>query len=125
MTESIGARTDRSPDVTRYHGQEGADARGDRSTRSAPAGLWGLCLGGRRSDQHVDPLDPADRRGTLLRLRGLWDLGARDPQLDGAADPGSALGDLDGVAARRGTSRPLSPLWRADRAAALRGRQGP
>ena len=60
--QSIGSETDRSPDVTRHHGQEGADARGNRSTHSAPAGLWGLCLGGRRSGQHVDPLDPADRR---------------------------------------------------------------
>jgi hypothetical protein len=45
---------------------------------------------------------------------GLRDLGARDPQLDGAADPGFALGDMDRVAAGGGASRPLSPLWRAD-----------
>jgi len=34
-----GSRGARPPDVTRYHGQEGADARGDRSTHSAPARL--------------------------------------------------------------------------------------
>jgi hypothetical protein len=125
MIGSIGSEFARTPDVTRHHEQEGADARSDRNTRSAPAGLWDLCLGGRRSGQHADPFDPADGRGALLRLWGLRDLGARDPQLDGAADPGSALGDLDGVAARRGASRPLSPLWCAHRAAALRCRQGP
>src|SRR5438477_441150 len=125
MMGSIGSKPAKSPDVTRHHRQEGADARRDRNTRSVPARLWDLCRGGRRSGQHPDPADPADRRGALLRLWGLWDLGARDPQLDGATDPGSGLGDLEGVAARRGPSRPLSPLWRTDRTAALRERQGP
>jgi hypothetical protein len=48
-----------------------------------------------------------------------------DPQLDGAADPGPALGDMDRVAAGGGASGLLLPLWRADRTAALRGGQGP
>jgi len=34
-------------------------------------------------------------------------------------------GNMDRVVASGGASRPLSPLWQADRAAALRGRQGP
>src|SRR3990170_691112 len=36
----IGSEGDRAPDVTRHHGQEGADARRDRITHSAPARLW-------------------------------------------------------------------------------------
>ena len=52
-------------------------------------------------------------------------IGARDPQLDGTAAAGSALGDLGGVAARGGASRALPPLWGADRAAAVRSGQGP
>jgi hypothetical protein len=50
-------------------------------------------------------------------------LGPRDPQLDGASAAGSALGNLDGVAAGGGASRALSRLWRADRTAALRARE--
>src|SRR5262249_59495193 len=89
------------------------------------ARLWGLQLGGGRSRQHADARNSADRRGPVLRVWGLRHLGARGPQLDGAAAAGSALGELDGVVAGRGASRALSPLWRADRTAALRGGQGP
>jgi hypothetical protein len=40
----------------------------------------GICAWeAKRSGQHADPLDPPDGRGTSLRLRGLRDLGARDP----------------------------------------------
>jgi hypothetical protein len=51
MMRSIGSAIGRSPDVTGHHGQEGADARGDRITHSAPARLWDLWLGTRRSNQ--------------------------------------------------------------------------
>jgi hypothetical protein len=125
MMRSIGSALDRSPDVTGHHGQEGADARRDRITHSAPARLGDLGLGTRRRRQHADALDPADRRGAVLRVRGLRAFGARDPQLDRTTAAGSAVGELDGVAAGRGASRALSSLWRADRTAALRGGQGP
>src|SRR5262249_8760063 len=91
---SIGSESGRSPNVTRHHGQEGADARGDRNTHSAPGRLWDLSVGSRRRRQHADPVDPADGPGAVLHLWRLWDLGARDPQLDGAAAAGFALGDL-------------------------------
>jgi hypothetical protein len=92
MMRSIGSALDRSPDVTGHHGQEGADARGDRITHFAPARLWDRGMSTRRKRQHADPFDPADRRGAVLRVRGLRDLGPRDPQLDRAAAPGSSLG---------------------------------
>src|SRR5262249_38288529 len=67
MRKSIDSGVGTSPDVTRNHRQEGADARGDRNTHSAAARLWGLPLGCRRWRQHADAVDPADRRGALLR----------------------------------------------------------
>src|SRR5712692_396176 len=45
MIGGIGSESDSSPDVTRHHRQEGADARGNRITHSAPARLWDLWLG--------------------------------------------------------------------------------
>ena len=45
-------------------------------------------------------------------------------ELDGARAAGFVLGDLAGLAAGGGASPPLSTLWRADRTAALRQRQG-
>ena len=72
VREGIGSRCGSPPDVTRNHGREGADARRDRSTHPAPAGLWGLCLGRRRNRQYADAVDPADR-------------GARRPIAVGAA----------------------------------------
>ena len=75
MGASRGSEGDRTPDVTGDHGQEGADARRDRNTHSAFAGVWDLSVGGRQSSQHADPVDPAGRPGT--RLWGLRALGAR------------------------------------------------
>jgi len=75
MLGGIGSESERPPDVTRHHGQEGADARGDRITHAAPAGLWDLWLGHGRSRQHADPLDPADGRGAIRlkeQLAQLW-----------------------------------------------------
>src|SRR2546427_10334059 len=124
MTRGIGSEGGTPPVVTRNHRREGADARGDRNTHPALARLWGLRLGGRRGDQHPDPGDPADGPGALLRLWGLRDRRAIRPQLDGAPDPGPALGDVAGVAADRGPSRALSSLRGAHGAAALRRGQG-
>jgi hypothetical protein len=51
------------------------------------------------------------------------DLGARDPQLKGAAAAGSAVEDLDGIPAGRDASRALSPLWGTDQTPARGGRR--
>src|SRR5262245_46454737 len=100
--ESIGSESGRAPDVTGHHEQEGADARRDRNTYSAPARLWDLSLGGGGRGQHADPMDPADGPGAVPRLWGLRDLGPRAAQLDGAAAAGLALGNLDRVVAGGG-----------------------
>jgi len=68
---------------------------------------------------HTLTLTIRQTAGEPYDVWGGRDLAARDPQLDGAADPGSALGDMDRVAAGGGASRPLSPLCRADRTAAF------
>src|SRR3990167_2199963 len=63
--------------------------------------------------------------GTVLRVWRVRDLGPGRPQLDGAADPRSAVGHVAGVAGDRGPSRTVSALRRAHRAAAVRDAQGP
>src|SRR3989338_9093759 len=67
----------------------------------------------------------ADGPGTVLRVWRVRDLGPGRPQLDGAADPRSAVGHVAGVAGDRGPSRTVSALRRAHRAAAVRDAQGP
>ena len=124
MMRGIGSGSDKPPHVSCHHGKEGADARGDRITHSAPAGLRGVRLGGGGGDRHADPLDSADRARAVLRLQRLRDLGPGCAQLDGAAGPGSAVGDLAGLVGGGSPSGALSALWGAHRAAALSGGQG-
>src|SRR5439155_13032598 len=81
MMRGIGSRSDRAPDVTSNHDQEGADARRDRITHPAPARLWGLCVRGGGGGRDADVVGAPAGAGTVLRVWRVRDLGAGRPQL--------------------------------------------
>jgi SIR2-like domain len=124
MKQGIGSGSSTPPDVTRNHGREGADARGDRNTHPASARLQGDHVGGGRRDRDADPVGAPEREPVGLLLRRLRGHAPGRPQLAGAAGAGFALGHLAGMAGGRCPSPPLSPLWGPDRADPLAGRQG-
>jgi len=101
---SIDSETDRSPDVIRNHGREGAGARGEHATHSAPAGLRlrDLSVGSGRSRRRAHAVDPPDRREAAPRRRGERYLSQTIPQPAPPASPEA-----------RQTRRRQKPTWHA------------